>query len=744
MLNNRINITKSIEIAGRELSFNVGSLATQANGSVFVRYGDTCVLVTATASEEPREGIDFLPLTVDYEERLYAVGKIPGGFIKREGKPSEKATLSSRLIDRPLRPLFPKGFHNDIHIVATVLSVDQDNRPDVTAINGASAALMVSDIPLEDPIAAVWVGKIGNDLIINPTLEQWEKSELDLVIAGTEEAVVMVEAEASEVPEEIILEAIDLAHKEIKKIVKFIKDLRQECLKEGIGKEKIEILIEPIDRDLELEVQKIAKERIAQAIEEVKTKGYKKLEREKALKEAKEEIIAKAMELRPELFEEDPHLQKRVEGIIVDIEKEIVRSMILEKKERIDNRKLDEIRPIECKVSILPRTHGSGLFVRGETQVLTVSTLGALGEEQILDGIDVEETKRYMHHYNFPPYSVGEARPIRGPGRREIGHGALAERALERVLPSEDEFPYTIRLVSEVLESNGSTSMASVCGSTLALMDAGVPIKAPVAGIAMGLIKEEDKVEILTDIQGIEDALGDMDFKVAGTKKGITALQMDIKIEGINTEILRRALEQARKARITILDKIIETIPAPRPTLSPYAPRIIKTEIDPDKIRDIIGPGGKIIKKIIDETGVKIDIEDDGKVYIAAVDQSGAQKALEMIKGLTEDVEIGKIYLGKVTRTTDFGAFVEVIPGVMGLPGKEGMVHISQLAEERVNKVEDIVKAGDEIMVKAIGFDQLGRLKLSRKEALRDTNKEAERSVKNKTRNKFKEHKKNK
>ncbi|KUK10524.1 MAG: Polyribonucleotide nucleotidyltransferase [Clostridia bacterium 41_269] len=743
MLNNRINITKSIEVAGRNLSFNVGSLATQANGSVFVRYGDTCVLVTATASEEPREGIDFLPLTVDYEERLYAVGKIPGGFIKREGKPSEKATLSSRLIDRPLRPLFPKGFHNDIHIVATVLSVDQDNRPDVTAINGASAALMISDIPFENPIGAVWVGKIGNDLIINPTLEQWEKSELDLVIAGTEEAVVMVEAEASEVPEDIIIEAIELAHKEIKNIVRFIKDLRQECLKEGIAKEKKEVSVEPIDKDLESEVYRIGKELIAQAIDEVKTKGCKKLEREKILKETKEEIVNKVMELKPELFEEDPNLQKRIEGLIVEIEKEIVRSMILEKKERIDNRKLDEIRPIECKVGILPRTHGSGLFVRGETQVLTVSTLGALGEEQILDGIDVEETKRYMHHYNFPPYSVGEARPIRGPGRREIGHGALAERALERVLPSEDEFPYTIRLVSEVLESNGSTSMASVCGSTLALMDAGVPIKAPVAGIAMGLIKEGDKVEILTDIQGIEDALGDMDFKVAGTKKGITALQMDIKIAGINTEILKRALEQARKARLIILDKIIETIPEPRPTLSPYAPRIIKTEIDPEKIRDIIGPGGKIIKKIIDETGVKIDIEDDGKVYIAAVDQSGAEKALEMIKSLTEDVEIGKIYLGKVTRTTDFGAFVEVIPGVMGLPGKEGMVHISQLAEERVNKVEDVVKAGDKIIVKAIGFDQLGRLKLSRKEALKEANKEAEKNIKNKTK-KFREHRKNK
>ncbi len=694
-------LSKEIEIAGRTLTLEAGRLAKQANGAVLVRYGDTCVLTAATASSEPREGIDFFPLTVDYEERLYSVGKIPGGFIKREGRPSEKAILSSRLIDRPIRPLFPKGYRNDVHVVATVLSVDQDNLPDVASMIGASAALHISDIPFQGPIAAVVVGLIDDQLVINPTVEQAEKSLMHLVVAGTKDAVMMVEAGAQEIPEETCLDAILFGHEKIQEIVSFIEDFCNEAMELGIAKEKKEPQLYTIDPELEEKIRELATEPMQEAI---RTK--EKLEREANIDGVKNETIEK-------LLEEYPEQEKDIRNILDSIVKEYVRKLITVDKIRPDGRATDEIRPITCEVGVLPRTHGSGLFTRGQTQVLNVTTLGAIGEEQILDGLGLEESKRYIHHYNFPPYSVGDTRPMRGPGRREIGHGALAERALEPMIPSEEEFPYTIRLVSEVLESNGSSSMASVCGSTLSLMDAGVPIKAPVSGVAMGLIREGEHYTILTDIQGMEDHFGDMDFKVAGTKKGVTAIQMDIKIAGIDRNILKDALEQARKGRLFIMDKMLNAISEPRPELSPYAPRIITTMIDPDKIRDIIGPGGKTIKKIIDETGVKIDIEDDGRVFIAAVDSEAGAKALRIIESLIRDVEVGKIYIGKVNRITNFGAFVEI------LPGKEGLVHISHLAEERIPKVEDVVSIGDEILVKVTEIDRQGRINLSRKEALR-------------------------
>ncbi|MFZ5752876.1 MAG: polyribonucleotide nucleotidyltransferase, partial [Bacillota bacterium] len=628
-------------------------------------------------------------------------GKIPGGFIKREGRPSEKAILSSRLIDRPIRPLFPKGYRNDVHIVATVMSVDQDNSPDVAAMVGASAALHISEIPFLGPIGAVAVGYVDGEFIINPTIVQNERSSLYLVVAGTKDAVMMVEAGANEVPEETCLEAIMFGHEKIKEIVAFIEDFRKEALVLGIAKEKKEPNIYIIDAELEQAVRDYATKPLQEAVI-----LKDKLEREEAIAKVKDEALTKFMEFYPEQV-------KDIKTVLDSIVKEYVRKLITVDKIRPDGRATDEIRPITCEVGVLPRTHGSGLFTRGQTQVLTITTLGAIGEEQILDGLGVEESKRYMHHYNFPPYSVGEARPMRGPGRREIGHGALAERALEPMIPSEEEFPYTIRLVSEVLESNGSTSMGSVCGSTLSLMDAGVPIKAPVSGVAMGLIKEGDHYTILTDIQGMEDALGDMDFKVAGTEKGVTAIQMDIKIAGIDRNILKDALEQARKGRLFILEKMLAAIKEPRPDLSPYAPRILTTVIDPDKIRDVIGPGGKTIKKIIEDTGVKIDIEDDGRVFIAAVDMEAGKKALRIIEDLTRDVEVGKIYIGKVTRITNFGAFVEI------MPGKEGLVHISHLAEERVGKVEDVVSIGDEILVRVTEIDRQGRINLSRKEALR-------------------------
>lgn len=701
--------SRSLSVGGREMTMETGRLAKQAGGSVVVRYGDTVVLVAATRSEEPRQGIDFFPLTVDYEERLYAVGKIPGGFIKREGRPSEKAILSARLIDRPIRPLFPKGYRNDVHIVATVLSVDQDNPQDVSAIIGASAALTLSDIPFQGPIAAVVVGRVDGNLIINPTLAQAEQSDLHLSVAGTRDAVIMVEAGAKEISEDIMLEAIMFGHEEIKKIVDFISDFREAALAEGLAKENQEGQLILTDEEIQSVVTEYSLPKVEQALQECIDNKMDKHSREKMFRELKTEIKQHFAE---EQFPEDNQL-KHVGNTLDKLEKEVMRKFITQKRVRIDGRALDQVRPITCEVKVLPRTHGTGVFTRGQTQVMSVVTLGAVGDEQILDGLGVEDSKRYMHHYNFPPYSVGEARFMRGPGRREIGHGALAERALDPMIPSEEEFPYTIRVVSEVLESNGSSSMGSVCGSTLALMDAGVPIKAPVSGVAMGLIKQEDSFAILTDIQGVEDHLGDMDFKVAGTEKGITAIQMDIKIAGINRDILKEALEQARVGRMHILQKMLEVISAPRADLSPYAPRIITTTIDPDKIRTVIGPGGKTIKKIIDETGVKIDIEDDGRVFIAAIDGEAGKRALAIIESLTADVEVGKIYLGKVVKIMDFGAFVEV------LPGKEGLVHISQLAEQRVAKVEDVVSVGDEIMVKVIKIDEHGRVNLSRKEAIK-------------------------
>lgn len=694
-----------LELAGRKLSIETGRIAQLADAAVLVRYGDTVVLVTACASAEPKEGIDFFPLSVDYEERLYAVGKIPGGFIKREGRPTEKAILSARLIDRPIRPLFPHGYRNDVQVVATVLSVDQDNLPEIAAMIGSSAALSISTIPFQGPTGSVLVGRVDGELILNPNNEEREKSDLHLVVSGTKDAVMMVEAGAKEVPEDVMLEAIMFAHENIKKIVAFIEEIVAK-----VGKEKKEYTVFKPEEEIEAAVREYATQKTLDAI-----RTPDKLERQEKIDAVKVETLEHFAEIFPEK-------EKDIDEVLYDILKEQVRKLITEEGIRPDDRKLDEIRPISCEVGILPRVHGSGLFTRGQTQVLTIATLGALGDVQILDGLTDEESKRYMHHYNFPPYSVGETRFMRGPGRREIGHGALAERALEPMIPTEEEFPYTIRLVSEVVSSNGSTSQGSVCGSTLALMDAGVPIKAPVAGVAMGLMKEKDNVAILTDIQGMEDFLGDMDFKVAGTSKGITAIQMDIKIAGIDRPILERALEQARVGRLFILDKMLSVISEPRKELSPYAPKIITTRIDPDKIRDIIGPGGKTINKIIAETGVKIDIEDDGRVFIAAVNQAAGDKALKIIESLVKEVKEGEIYLGRVTRLMTFGAFVEI------LPGKEGLVHISKLDTKRVEKVEDVVAVGDEILVKVTEIDKQGRINLSRRHAMADVAKEEEKA----------------
>lgn len=692
-------------LAGRDLIVTVGKFAEQASGACMVQYGDTVTMVTATQSKKPREGIDFFPLSCDYEEKLYAVGKIPGGFIKREGRPSEKAILTSRLIDRPIRPLFPDGYRNDVQVVATVMSVDQDNSPEITAMIGSSIALSISDVPFMGPTGSVQVGLIDGKFIINPNSEEREISDLNLVVAGTKDAVMMVEAGANFVSEEVMLNAILTGHDEIKKICSFIEEIVQDC-----GKEKVNYLVFMPDKEVEERVRTLATEKLSQALNTVD-----KAERDQKVDLVKEETINA-------LSEEFSDFAKDIKEVLDSIIKEEVRRLITEEGIRPDNRKLDEIRNISSEVGLLPRAHGSGLFNRGQTQVLTIATLGAAGDVQIIDGLGEEESKRYMHHYNFPAYSVGETRPMRGPGRREIGHGALAERALEPVLPSEQDFPYTLRLVSEVLSSNGSTSQASVCGSTLALLDAGVPIKAPVAGIAMGLIKHNENVAILSDIQGLEDHLGDMDFKVAGTKDGITAIQMDIKISGIDEPILKEALERARIGRLHILSKMEETISVHRDDLSPYAPRIHTLQINPDKIRDIIGPGGKIINKIIDETGVKIDIEDDGRVAIVSNDGEGSKRAIEMIMNIVKEVEAGEIYLGKVTKIMNFGAFVEV------LNGKEGLVHISQLAKERVNKVEDVVKVGDEILVKVMEIDPQGRINLSRKVLLKDEPKEEEKT----------------
>ncbi|GIO29951.1 MULTISPECIES: polyribonucleotide nucleotidyltransferase [Paenibacillus] len=686
-----------MQLGGRPLILETGRLAKQANAAVMVRYGETAVLCTVTASSEPKD-LDFFPLTVNYEERLYAVGKIPGGFIKREGRPSEKAILASRLTDRPIRPLFPEGFRNDVQVLNLVMSVDQDCSPEIAAMIGTSASLSISDVPFNGPIGGVVVGRVDGQFIINPTIAQQEISDIYVVVSGTKDAIMMVEAEANEVPEEIMLEAIMYGHEEIKKIVAVIEELVAKA-----GKPKMEVKLHAVDEEVNKQVREYAAARLVEAV-----RIAEKHARQDAIDAINDETVAHF----EQQYIETPELLSDVKEVLHDIVKEEVRRLITHDKVRPDGRKLDEIRPIECDTGILPRTHGTGLFTRGQTQALSVCTLGALGDVQILDGIDLQESKRFMHHYNFPPFSVGEARPLRAPGRREIGHGALGERALSKVIPSETEFPYTIRLVSEVLESNGSTSQASICASTLAMMDAGVPIKAPVAGVAMGLIKDGEHVSILTDIQGMEDHLGDMDFKVAGTSEGVTAIQMDIKIDGIDRQILQDALKQAREGRMFILSKMMEAIQKPRETLSPYAPKIIVMNINPDKIRDVIGAGGKIINKIIEETGVKIDIEQDGRVYIASSNDEMNQKARSIIEGIVREVQVGEIYVGTVKRIEKFGAFVEI------LPNKEGLVHISQLSTERVAKVEDVVAIGDSITVKVTEIDQQGRINLSRKAVL--------------------------
>lgn len=686
-----------MQLGGRPLVFETGRLAKQANAAVMVRYGETAVLCTVTASSEPKD-LDFFPLTVNYEERLYAVGKIPGGFIKREGRPSEKAILASRLTDRPIRPLFPEGFRNDVQVLNLVMSVDQDCEPEIAAMIGTSAALSISDVPFNGPIGGVAVGRVDGNFVVNPNIAQQEASDIYLVVSGTKDAIMMVEAEANEVPEEVMLEAIMFGHEEIKKIVAKIEELVAVC-----GKEKMAVKLHAVNETVNREVRDFAEARLVEAV---------RIEEKHARQDAIDAINDEAYTVFEEKYIETPELLKDVKEVLHDIVKEEVRRLITHDKIRPDGRGLSEIRPIDCDTSLLPRTHGSGLFTRGQTQALSVCTLGALGDVQILDGIDLEETKRFMHHYNFPPFSVGEARPLRAPGRREIGHGALGERALSKVIPNEVEFPYTIRLVSEVIESNGSTSQASICASTLAMMDAGVPIKAPVAGVAMGLIKDGDHVSILTDIQGMEDHLGDMDFKVAGTPEGVTAIQMDIKIDGIDRAILQEALQQAKEGRMHILGKMAEAIQKPRETLSQYAPKIITMQINPDKIRDVIGAGGKIINKIIEETGVKIDIEQDGRVFIASANDEMNKKALSIIEGIVREVAVGEIYTGTVKRIEKFGAFVEI------LPNKDGLVHISQLSTERVAKVEDVVAIGDVITVKVTEIDQQGRINLSRKAVL--------------------------
>ena len=683
----------TMDLAGRELSVEIGKIAQLASGSAILRYGDTMVMVNVSKSSQPREGVDFFPLSVDYEEKLYSVGKIPGGFLKREGKASEKAILTSRLIDRPIRPLFPKTFRNDVQVVATVLSVDQDCTPDIVSMIGSSVALSISEIPFNGPTGSVCIGLVDGALVVNPTAEEREKSELHLVVSGTKEAVMMVEAGANEVPESLMLEAILKAHEEIKKIVEFIEQIQAE-----VGKEKMEFVETKPDAEIEAKVREIATEGMKEAV-----KVVEKLERQEAMDAVKEQTINSFDEETLEEFGND--IIATLDAII----KEEVRKAIVHEGRRPDARKTDEIRPIWCDHGFIPRAHGSGLFTRGQTQVMTVTTLGALGDVQILDGLDEEENKRYMHHYNFPAYSVGECRPMRGPGRREIGHGALAERALLPVIPSKEEFPYAIRLVSEVLSSNGSTSQGSVCGSTLSLLDAGVPIKDMVAGIAMGLIEHDGKMAILSDIQGMEDHLGDMDFKVAGTEKGITAIQMDIKIAGIDEEVLTRALAQARVGRLHILNEMKKCIYKPNDELSKYAPKIVTMRINPDKIRDVIGAGGKVITKIIDETGVKIDIEQDGEVFIAGTDMDMINLANNKIEDIVAEVELNAIYKGKVTRIVNFGAFVEL------LPGKEGLLRIGNIAHERIEKVEDVLNVGDEVEVKVTEIDEKGRVNVSRK-----------------------------
>ncbi len=694
-------IRRSIDLAGgRTLTLETGHLAKQASGSVLVRYGDTVVLVTATGSQEPREGIDFFPLTVDFEEKMYAAGKVPGSFLRREGRASEQATLSARLIDRPIRPLFPKGYRNDVQIVATVLCVEPDNPPDMAAMIGASCALHLSHIPFQGPIAGVHVGYVDGEIMINPNQAEREVSSLDLAVAGTHDAIMMVEAGAQEVSETVVLEGILEGHKVIAQLTDLIEDMRREALEKGIAKEKIAFEAPEINEAIIDAVKAEASDALRAALQIVNKKA-----RDTAIQTAKSEALA----VLSEQFEDsDDDIIQALDALT----KAIVRRLITHDKIRPDGRALNEVRPLTCEVDLLPRTHGSAVFTRGQTQILSVTTLGSSRDSQPLDGLDDETSRRYLHHYNFPPYSVGETRPIRGPGRREIGHGVLARRALEPVIPSLEEFPYMIRVVSEAIESNGSTSMASVCGSTMSLMAAGVPIRKPVSGVAMGLIREEDQFSVLTDLQGLEDALGDMDFKVAGTVDGITAIQMDIKIDGINKAILEQALAQAKEGRLFILDTMLKCINAPRETLSPYAPRIESFKIDVDKIKDVIGSGGKTIKKIIETTGVQIDVEEDGTVNVLSSDAEACNQAVEMIQNIVKDPEVGEIYTGKVVRIMDFGAFVNI------LPGKDGLVHISQLDKKRVNKVEDVVKVGDEVTVKVIEIDRMGRINLSRKALL--------------------------
>lgn len=686
-----------MELAGRPLIVETGKMAKQASGAVLVRYGETVVLVTSTASKEAREGMDFFPLTVDYEEKMYAVGKMPGGFLRREGRPGNSAILNARLIDRPIRPLFDKRCRNDIHVMATVLSVDYDNAPELCGMLGASASLGISDIPWDGPIAGVRVGRIDGQFVINPTQEQLKVSTLNITVAGSETAILMVEGGAQEAPEEDVLDAIMFGHETIKELVAFQKKIIQE-----VGKPKRTLIFPEIPEEIKTAIYAYAERPLKEAIF-----NPDKLTREAHMEEVRKEAEAHFKEIYPENGSD-------IAECLNHLTKEIVRHMISVDKIRPDGRALDEIRPISCEVGLLPRVHGSALFTRGQTQALTITTLAPMSETQIIDDLTQETEKRYIHQYNFPSYSVGETKSSRGPGRREIGHGALAERALIPVIPTVEEFPYAIRVVSEILESNGSSSQASVCGSTMSLMNAGVPIKAPVAGIAMGLVNEGEHFTVLTDIQGMEDALGDMDFKVAGTAKGITAIQMDIKIHGLSREILLAALQQAQKGRMFILGKMAECIDKPAEHLSPYAPKIITLTIPVDRIRDVIGSGGKIINKIISETGVKMDVEEDGHVYIATPDEEAAQRAKKWVEELTHEVQVGETYLGKVTRLMKFGVFVEI------LPGKEGMVHVSQLATRRVEKPEDVVHEGDEIMVKVTEIDDKGRINLSRKALLQE------------------------
>ena len=695
--------TYETQLAGRKLVIETGKMAGLANGSVLVRYGDTCVMVNVTASKEPKEGIDFFPLSVDFEEKLYSVGKIPGGFLKREGKPSDKAILTSRAIDRPLRPLFPKDFRNDVVIVATVLCVEQDNSPEIAAMIGAATALGISDIPFYGPTAAVNVGLVDGKIIINPKEAEREKSDLTLTVAGTMNKITMIEAGANEVSNDVMLNAIKEAHVEIKRICEFIDGIQKE-----IGKPKFQYKAFEVNKEIYSFIEENYKEEMRTALLEPD-------------KETRDNNIATLTEKITESYkekvgeEEFSEIEGEIGEAVNKFEKKCVREMIFNEHKRVDGRSLDEIRPLSCEVGLLPRTHGSALFTRGQTQVMSIATLGMISEEQVLDGIDTEESKRYMHHYNFPAYSVGEARTSRGPGRREIGHGALAEKALVPVLPSKEEFPYAIRVVSEVLSSNGSTSQASICGSTLSLMDAGVPIKRPVAGISTGLVTNPDNDEdyvMMVDIQGIEDFFGDMDFKVGGTKKGITAIQVDIKCDGLTYKIIEEAFQKTEKARDYILDNVmLPVIDKPREEVSKYAPRIVSTIINPDKIKDVIGPGGKMINKIIDETGVKIDIEEDGQVFIYSTENEKAIQALEMVEDIAREVEVGGIYYGEVVRIMNFGAFID-----LGCGGKEGLLHISKISDKKIKHVEDILHVGDKVTVKVTDIDDQGRINLTMKD----------------------------